>query len=63
MIGRDTDNINYLLHVHKQNVFQCLSSRLTKIKSGESVDFNQFSARVTSGGTGSNFLVDLKSLI
>ena len=40
-----------------------LSRDLAKIKSGESVDFNQFSARVTSGGKSSNFLEDLKSLI
>jgi|TARA_B100000768_G_C11259681_1_gene368178 hypothetical protein len=33
---------------------------LNKIKSGESVNFNQFSARVTSNGGSSNFIKELE---
>jgi len=40
-----------------------LSRDLAKTKSGEPVDFNQFSARVTSRGHSSNFLEDLNGLI
>ena len=40
-----------------------LSRGLAKIKSGESVDLNQFSARVTSGGRSSNFLIEDIGLI
>jgi hypothetical protein len=40
-----------------------LTKDLDKIKSGEPVYFNQFSARVTSSVKSSNFLDDLKKLI
>jgi len=40
-----------------------MTKDLDKIKSGEPVDFNQFSARVTSCGAGSNFLEDIKSML
>lgn len=40
-----------------------LSADLAKIKSGEPVDINQFSARVTSPSESSNFLEDFKALI
>ena len=40
-----------------------LSSDLAKTKSGEPVDFNQFSARVTSNGESSNFLEDFPVLL
>ena len=36
---------------------------LDKIKNGEPINFDQFSARVTSSGRSSNFLEDLKSVI
>jgi len=39
-----------------------LLADLAKIKSGEPVDFNQFSAKVTSSGESSNFLKDLNQL-
>jgi len=35
---------------------------LAKIKSGEPVNFNQFSALVTQSGESSNFLEDLRNL-
>ncbi len=66
-IGIGYDKLKGKVRTHRINsIFSAiplLSRDLAKIKSGESVDFNQFSARVTSGGTGSNFLEDLKSLI
>jgi len=40
-----------------------LSRDLAKIKSGEPVDFNQFSARVTSEGDSSNFLEDFSVIL
>jgi len=40
-----------------------LSRSLAKTKSGEPVDFNQFSARVTSRGNSSNFLEDMRRLL
>ena len=40
-----------------------LSADLAKIKSGEPVDFNQFSARVTSAGDSSNFLEDFSVIL
>jgi len=40
-----------------------LSKDLAKIQSGEPVDINQFSARVTSCDAGSNFLEDIKSML
>ena len=39
-----------------------LTKDLDKIKSGEPVDFNEFSARVTSIGRSSNFFTDLESV-
>jgi hypothetical protein len=39
-----------------------LSKDLAKIKSGEPVDFNQFSARVTPTGESSNFMKDFEEL-
>ena len=40
-----------------------LTKDLDKIKSGEPVGFNQFSARVTSTGNSSNFLEDFNLLL
>ena len=39
-----------------------LSTELNKIKSGEPININQFSARVTSARESSNFLADINSL-
>jgi hypothetical protein len=40
-----------------------LTKDLDKIKSGEPVDFNQFSARVTPAGQSSNFLEDFSKIL
>jgi hypothetical protein len=65
--GIGYDKSNGKVRTHRVNsIFSAiplLSRSLAKIKSGEPVDLNQFSARVTSGGKSSNFLEDLKSLI
>jgi len=45
------------------NLIPSISDDLKKIKSGEKVDLNQFSAKVTSKGVGSNFIEDLELFI
>ena len=61
-IGYDKSN-NRVQTKRVNSIFKLIpsiSDDLKKIKSGEKVDLNQFSARVTSKGSCSNFLEDLK---
>ena len=64
--GIGYDKLKGKVRTHRVNsIFSAiplLSIGLAKIKNGEPVDFNQFSARVTSGGKSSNFLEDFNSL-
>ena len=64
-IGYDK-SINRVQTKRVNSIFKLIpsiSDNFKKIKSGEKVDLNQFSAKVTSKGSGSNFIKDLEAFL